>query len=86
MGCRRVSKKNERHEVCRSVLCWLRYMLRCMLRYLLRLSDFCAHDGVLYSIADDDELTVAEEFLAFVRWAMGVFYRCCGLGSKIAGV
>ena len=42
----------------------------------LLLLDFCAHNGVGLAIVEDDELTVAEEFVrARISICINIFYR-----------
>ena len=70
-------------------------MMRAALMFIQRfllcccgLFDLCAHDGVLYSIAEDKELTITDNLLAIGCWrlAMGVFYCRCGFGGKFSSV
>ena len=56
------------------------------LLYCCGLFNLCAHDGVGFAVAEDEDMVFVENLLAIGCWrlAMGVFYCRCGLGSKLA--
>ena len=49
-----INQNNERHGNVPLGVCWY---------VVLQLLDRCAHDGVGFAIAEDDELTVMHDFL-----------------------
>ena len=53
---------------------------------VLRLVDFCAHDGIGFAIADDEELIVTNNLVAVCIVGSNSFYRSQRFGGKLTSV